>query len=75
MSQGWWGPDTATMLEISRVPAGPTAAPGQRVSALLEGVSVRVLSKGAGCIQNLLQALRAKGFACASFLRRGLSTG
>lgn len=63
------------MLETSRAPAGPTATSGQQVSALPEGVSKFVLSKGAGCIQTLSLALRAKGFACAFFLRRDLSTG
>lgn len=43
---GWQGPDTVTILETSRAPAGPTAAPGQRVSALPGAVNMYVLPKG-----------------------------
>lgn len=67
VARGWQGPDTATVLGTSRAPAGPTAAPGQRVSALPGAVSTCVLPKGAGCVPTRLLALRAKGFACALF--------
>lgn len=49
VAQGQWAPDNATMLGSSRAPAHPTAAAGQRVSALPEGVITGVHSEGPGC--------------------------